>query len=135
MNSTQRKIFLFAVVLCLLSELFPPWQYEDGQTSARRSAGYHFINSPPAPAPYEKMKQIFSIPDHDPPHHIRVRVNVLRQHAQRTFLAVLTLGLLLATIRRQNFVLRVTGIMVLLAAGGMALMLLYEPLQLWRLHQ
>lgn len=125
MNSWQRKILLAAFALFALSELFPPWVYEDSRTSRRESAGYHFLSRPPAPEPDEKMREIFSIPAADTPHHFTTHLNEPRQYLQRTLLAFLTLGWLILTIRREAFVLRVVGIMTLICAGGFLSLLVY----------
>ncbi|HZH29925.1 MAG TPA: hypothetical protein VEY11_04120 [Pyrinomonadaceae bacterium] len=103
-------------MVCVLSEMYPPWLYKDGSTSRQLSAGYHFLGSPPAPAPYEKMKEIFSIPDTDPPHYFRSHKDELRQYLQSIILAFLTLGSLLVAGARQRFVLRVLSIMSLVVA-------------------
>ncbi|MDQ1560434.1 MAG: hypothetical protein QOD32_3494 [Pyrinomonadaceae bacterium] len=74
------------------------------------------------------MKEIFSIPDTDPPHHIRSLKNELRQHLQRIILAFLTFGLLLIATTQQLFVVRVVGLMSLIVAGALASLLGYYAL-------
>ena len=104
MNAKQRRVLLLAVVLFSLSELFPPWLYEDGWDSAARSAGYHFIYGPePEIKPYGEMKKIFSIPDDEPQHGFTVRKDLGRLYGQRLTLLFFTIGLLLILNDRRSF--------------------------------
>jgi hypothetical protein len=65
MKDTWKPIaVIFAgILLVALSELFPPWVYEDENTSGVRSAGYHFYKSPPAVKSPAEMKKIFNLRD------------------------------------------------------------------------
>src|ERR1043166_5787783 len=84
-----------------LSEVFQPWQYIEGNTSAIRSAGYHFYNSPPPIKSPAEMKRLFRWDRRDSftsfPMAIRVRRDYLQSFAQRILLAWLTVdGLILS---------------------------------------
>jgi hypothetical protein len=96
MNLPQRIIFILIIAVSTLSEMFPPWSYEDGCNSSERSAGYHFIfGAPPEVKPDAEMKQIFSIPDNEPCHGFSVHIDWLRLYEQRFSMLFLMIGLLL----------------------------------------
>lgn len=115
MNSKQLRVLLLGVLLFALSELFPPWQYKDGWTSAEQSAGYHFLYSPPEVKSDDEMKKIFSISDHEPvAHYIRVRIDKGRLFGQRIALVSLPLGLLLLLKERRSAIAFVLGGLLLL---------------------
>ena len=91
-----------------LSELFPSWKYLDGNTSASRSAGYHFYKSPPPVKSPEEMKRLFNRRDGDwRPLSIQVRRNYLQSIAQRIVLAWLTLNAFILSFGRGSLLLRV----------------------------
>ena len=107
MNSKQREVLIIAVLLFSLSELFPPWLYEDTLTSIERSAGYHFIlSSAPEVKPYPEMRQIFLIPDGEPEHGFSVRKDLARLYGQRFIIFFLMLGFLLLLDDRKSFLRR-----------------------------
>ena len=62
MTKSQWTVLFIGGMLMLLSEVFPPWVYEDGWTSAQRTAGYHFLTKPPAVKSQNEMKRIFGRP-------------------------------------------------------------------------
>ena len=70
--------------------LFPPWDYFDPDTSARRPAGYHFLLRPPEPRP---AKEVFGPPRY--PHMVRVRKNDIRLIVQLLITVPTALGLAL----------------------------------------
>ncbi|MDX6613551.1 MAG: hypothetical protein QOD75_2737 [Blastocatellia bacterium] len=90
-----------------LSELFPPWNYVDGNTSATRSAGYHFYKSPPAIKSLEEMKTLFERRDGDFRLSIHVRRNYLQSMAQRMVLVWLVLNLFILSFGRGSLLVRV----------------------------
>jgi hypothetical protein len=59
-------VIVAGLALFALSELFPPWLYEDENTSAVRPAGYHFYKSPPLLKTPPEMKKIFNLREGDP---------------------------------------------------------------------
>jgi hypothetical protein len=100
------------VVLCGLglwglSELFPPWKYLDGMTSASRSAGYHFYKSPPPVKSPEEMRRLFNRRDGDMPLSIHVLRNSPQVLAQRIVLAWLALNAFILSFGRDPKLLRV----------------------------
>ena len=110
MNPKQRIVLIVAVLIFSLSELFPPWLYEDGWNSAEQSAGYHFIFGPaPEVKPYTEMKRIFSITDDDPQHGFTVRKDLARLYGQRLSLLFLMPGLLLVLDDRKSYFKAILG--------------------------
>lgn len=110
MNPKQLTVLIVAVVLFLVSELFPPWLYEDSWNSAEKSAGYHFIFGPaPEIKPYSEMKRIFSIPDEDPQHGFNTRKDFARLFGQRLSLLFITLGLFLMLDARKSHLKTILG--------------------------
>jgi len=93
---------LAGIILFGLSELFPPWVYEDENTSVRRSAGYHLFNSPPKLKFPAEMRAIFSLGPNDPTKFMWVHEDGLRLYGQRLLLIVLTPGLILAFSNRRS---------------------------------
>ena len=102
MNRIQWTILIAAVALLAASELFPPYVYEDENTSVRRSAGYHLFNRPPDLKSPAEMRAIFSLRPSDPTKFMWVHINGGRQFAQRIFLVVATPGLMLALANRRS---------------------------------
>lgn len=127
MNPKQCAVLIVAIALFSLSELFPPWLYEDGWDSAERSAGYHFILSPPPKVrPYAEMKRIFSIPDSDPRHGFTVREDLARLYGQRLSVLFFMLGFLLVLDDRKSYLKIVFGrIFLLIGFGFVGLYIIY----------
>jgi hypothetical protein len=129
---TRKWMPLFVVVgafgLWGLSELFPPWEYLDGNTSARRRAGYHFYKSPPPVKSPEEMKHLFHRRDGDrlPPLSIQVHRDPLQLIAQRIVLAWLALNAFILSFGRGPLLLRVL-LWIFFAFGGIV-----GALLLWR---
>ncbi len=109
LNTKQLAVLLAAVLLFSLSELSPPWLYEDGWTSAKRSAGYHFLYSPPAVKSDAEMRRMFLLPENEPPHYFSVQRDLARLHGQRIAIPLLTIGLLLVLSDRRSYVKVVFG--------------------------
>ena len=109
MGIRQQKALLAGLTLFTLSELFPPWQYEYPTFSTKRSAGYHFIFSPPRKSS-DEMKEIFKGVDDFPPEpYFTVRIDTLQLLFQRFVLVFLTLGLLVILKDRRSLVSAVLG--------------------------
>jgi hypothetical protein len=105
MNRKQVSVLAVTVILFSLSELFPPWLYEDGLNSAERSAGFHFIlGADPQVKSYPEMKRLFSIPDNDPEHGFTVRRDVARLLGQRILIPFVAIAVLLAFDYRKSTV-------------------------------
>jgi hypothetical protein len=127
---TRKWTPIFVIVGALglwgLSELFPPWKYVDGNTSATRSAGYHFYKSPPVVKSPEEMKTLFQRREGDFPLSIHVHRNHLQSMAQRIVLFWLALNLLILSFGRGPLLLRVL-LWIFFAFGGVV-----GTLLLWR---
>ena len=114
-----------------LSELFPPWEYLDGNTSAVRSAGYHFYKSPPPVKSPEEMKKLFDRQNRDfrfPPLSIQVRRYYTQSLAQRIILLWLTVNGFILSFGRGPLLLRVLLWMFFAFGGVVALLLLWRVL-------
>jgi hypothetical protein len=95
LNTKQLSVLIIAVILFSLSELFPPWLYENGWDSAKRSAGYHYYYSPPESKSSEEMKKLFRLPENESLPFFSTQKDFLRLYSQRLSLLFLTTGLLL----------------------------------------
>jgi hypothetical protein len=107
MNRKQSLVLLAGLSLLILSELFPPWLYEDENTSAVRSAGYHFVTSPPKVRSSEEMKSLFALRDSETTQFIWVHKDGIRLMGQRIILLFLIPGLWVVLFDRRralNFV-------------------------------
>ena len=111
-----------------LSELFPPWEYFDGNTSASRRAGYHFYKSPPPVKSPEEMKHLFHRRDGDrmPLLIIQVHRDSLQLIAQRIVLAWLALNAFILSFGRGPLLLRIL-LWIFVAFGSVV-----GTLLLWR---
>lgn len=101
----------------LMSELFPPWLYEDSWTSVRRPAGYSRHDRPPAVKSDGEMKDLFSINDEHRPLYFAVQRDMLRLDAQRALLPFLTFGALLLFGSRRTRLKVITGSLSLIVGG------------------
>jgi hypothetical protein len=81
MKAQQKSVLLGSVFIFLLMFLFPPWLYIDENTSNQRTAGYHFINSPPPMKSHEEMFG-FSEYDYYNPRAVRKVINLFRLFVQ-----------------------------------------------------
>ena len=126
LSNRQSRVLLLGAALFALSELFPPWLYEDGWTSAERSAGYHFIlGRGPEVKPYAEMKKIFSIPDGDPEHGFTARQDLARLYGQRFIIIFSTVGLLLVFSERRSLAKEILG------GASLCVGLLFVGLYVW----
>lgn len=127
MNSKQWFVLSVAVGLFSLSELFPPWMYEDTWDSGERSAGYHFILAPePEVKSQPEMKKIYAIPDSEPPHNFTVRTDLIRLYGQRLTLLFLMVGFLIVLGERRSIPKIVFGgVFLLVGIGFLALYIFY----------
>jgi hypothetical protein len=104
MNPKQRKVLMVAIILLFLTELFPPWLYENSQTSSQYSAGYHFVLSPkPELKTKDEMKRIFSISSDEYPSLFAVHKDLGRRYGQWLTLFFLTVGLLVVLIEKKSY--------------------------------
>jgi len=111
-----------------LSELFPPWEYLDGNTSASRSAGYHFYKSPPPLKSPEEMNHFFNRRDGDWRLSIRVHQDRFQLIAQRIVLVWLALNALILSFGRGPRLLRVLLWMFFAFGAVVAIRLLWRVL-------
>ncbi|MDX6383179.1 MAG: hypothetical protein QOK48_752 [Blastocatellia bacterium] len=125
---TPILVIVGALGLWGLSELFPPWNYVDGNTSATLSAGYHFHKSPPAVKSPEEMKALFQRREGDFPLSIHVHRNYLQSMAQRIVLFYLALYLFILSFGRGSLLVRVLLWMSFAFGGAVAAWLLLRVL-------
>jgi len=129
---TGKSIPILVIVGALglwgLSELFPPWEYVDGNTSATRSAGYHFYKSPPAVKSPEEMKNLFQRREGDFPLSLHVHRDYLQSMAQRIVLFWLALNLFILSFGRGSLLVRVLLWMCFAFGGAVAAWLLWRVL-------
>jgi hypothetical protein len=109
MNRKQLSFLLFGVILLTLSELFPPWLYENEDNSALRSAGYHFRMSPPKVKAPTEMRKIFQLKETDTTQFIWVRPDRIGMLGQRFALICAALGGCLIFMNRRIWLLYVLG--------------------------
>src|SRR5262245_29694461 len=111
LNKGQKRVLLLGMALMILSELFPPWLYIDNNTSAKRSAGYHFIAIPPTVKSPEEMRMIF--PQSYSWDAMSVSKNRARLYLQRMFIPLLTIGLFAFFKDRLSFSLKISSILII----------------------
>jgi hypothetical protein len=121
-------VILGALGLWGLSELFPPWNYVDGNTSATRSAGYHFYKSPPALKSPEEMKILFQRRDDQIRLSLHVRRSYIQILAQRMVLFWLGLSLFVLSFGRGSQLVRVLLWMCFAFGGAVAAWLVWRVL-------
>jgi hypothetical protein len=124
LNKGQKRVLLLGTALMILSELFPPWRYIDNDTSAERSAGYHFITITPTIKSPEEMRMIF--PQSYGWEAITVSKNWVRLHLQRMFIALLTIGLFAFFNDRLSFSLKISSILIIFISVGSAIFWVIE---------
>ena len=100
-------VIIVGLVVLTVSELFPPWVYEDENTSGVRSAGYHFYKSPPAVKSPDDMKKIFHYRDGETTQFMSVHRDSEQILAQRVVLAWLFYNGLILSFGRGPLLLRV----------------------------
>jgi hypothetical protein len=130
LNREQQFVLAFAILLFAVSELFPPWQYEDEGTSGVRKAGYHYLYSPPKVKSPSEMQVIYSYPNQETPCCVWVHKDNLRLNAQRVTLFLLALGLLLSLGKPRLIVNAVLGgifVFIGVLSLGAFIWLCFEP--------
>ena len=131
MTKSQWTVLFIGGMLMLLSEVFPPWVYEDGWTSAQRSAGYHFLTKPPAVKSQSEMKRIFARPIVEPDHYFEVHRDGARLLGQRSFLLTATIGLLLVMHRPRRRWRLAFGSLALCITSGLLCLYAYYLSVVW----
>jgi hypothetical protein len=109
MNRKQWLVLLVGTIVLVLSELFPPWLYEDENTSAVRPAGYHFISKPPKVGSSAEMKNLFALRESDTTQFIWVHKDGIRLMGQRIILLSLMPGLWVVFFERRTIINFVSG--------------------------
>lgn len=120
------RVLLAGIALFFLSEIFPPWYYEDGMTSARRPAGYHFLLSKPKLRSPAEMKKLFSFPEEDPLRYITIHKDRARLVGQRIIIPFAMVGVLLILDDQQRRAQLMLGTISLCIASG--LLIIYAHL-------
>ena len=132
MNRKQLIVLCTTIILLGLSELFPPWLYEDGWTSEKHSAGYHFITKEPERKPIRELKDVFTLPDNGPPRNVHVQRDVARIYGQRLTLLFLAIGLLLVlSNRRSSLRVALGGLSLIAGVSALGLLVWYASLPRW----
>ena len=116
-------VIIAGLLLLALTELFPPWVYEDENTSGVRSAGYHFYKSPPAVKSPAEMRKIFNYRDGETTQFMWVHRDGLQILAQRIVLGWLFFSGLILSLGRGPLLIRVL-FGIFFAAGALAAMAL-----------
>jgi hypothetical protein len=121
-------VIVAGVALFAISELFPPWVYEDENTSVRRPAGYHFCKSPPPLKSPPDMKRIFNLRDGEPTQFMWVHRDGIQSLAQRIVLVWLILNAFILSFGRGPLVIRVLLWIFFCLGGASAVLLLWRVL-------
>ena len=109
-NHKQLYVIGALVALFLFSELFPPYLYEDGDTSAEKSAGYHFIlGESPKVKSSDEMNRIFEVRHSEYKHHYSIKPDYIRLYGQRVILLVLLCGFQLLLDRKKSLFKTIIG--------------------------
>lgn len=131
MNRKQWTLLLAGIVLFGLSELFPPWVYEDENTSVRRSASYHLFNSPPKVKSPAEMRAIFSLRPDEPTKFMWVHLNGLRLYVQRFVLIAATPGLMLVLANRRSLIKIILAILFLIVGLCFFALFAFDVWAMW----
>jgi len=126
MNRRQLYILLIGVFVFTLSELFPAWLYEDENTSVRRSAGYHFLLTPPQVKSPTEMRKIFNLKETDSTRSMWVHRDGIRVLGQRLSILFLTVGAVLISLNRRILVVYIFGWLCLCLGVGMVALLIFH---------
>jgi len=126
MNRRQLYILLIGVFVFTLSELFPAWLYEDENTSVRRSAGYHFLLTPPQVKSPTEMRKIFNLKETDSTRFMWVHRDGIRVLGQRLSILFLTVGAVLISLNRRILVVYIFGWLCLCLGVGMVALLIFH---------
>jgi hypothetical protein len=114
------------MVLVALMLLFPPWDYVDPDTSARSSAGYHFVLTPPQPRP---AKEVFGPPRF--PHQVHVQSSTLRLIVQLLIVIPSTIGLAFLLEPRRYVITTLVGVGFLLIPLGIVSFMFWIVISEW----
>jgi len=130
MKSIHAAILIVSIILFSLSELFPPWLYEDGWNSDERSAGYHFIFAQkPKVKSYSEMRRIFSIPQNEPEHGFSICKDTQSLYEQRFSITFLMLGFLMISDGRKRLVRILLGsVFIFIGVGFLGLVINFARL-------
>lgn len=132
LNPKQRTILMIASTLLVITVLFPPWLYEDSQTSRQYSAGYYFIFSPkPTLKPESEMRKMFSILSNEHSTSFAVYKDLGRIYGQYLALLFLIIGLLVFLIERQSYVKEMVGGFIFSIGIAFLFFILYQS---WFIH-
>jgi len=131
MTKRQWTVLFIGGMLMLLSEIFPPWVYEDGWTSAQRGAGYHFLTKPPGVKSQNEMKRIFGRPVEEPDHYFSLHRDRARLLGQRSLLLTATIGLLLVMHRPRRMWRLAFGTLSLCITSGVLCLYAYYLSVVW----
>jgi hypothetical protein len=130
-NAKKGGVLLAAGALLLISELFPPWQYDYQYTPTFRHicpAGYGFITRAPRVRSYDQMLAICATSE-VPLEQIETHKDRWRSNYQRIVLCMIIVGLLLAFAPRLHWIMWSMGIvLVLLGVVGVVVNFLIVPL-------
>jgi hypothetical protein len=126
MHSKQAQVLVAGTALIALMLLFPSWDYVDPDTSARSSAGHHFVLTPPKPRP---AQEIFGPPRF--PHNVKVQLNKLDLIIQLLIVIPTTLGLAFLLAARRYVITTILGIAFLLVPVGIIAFILWLVISGW----
>jgi len=126
MTRKQLSLLILGALLFALSELFPPWVYEDENTSVRRSAGYHWRLSPPKLKSPPEMRRIFGIKETDPTRFMWVHLDGISELGQRVAILSLTIGAVLVSFNRRILVVYLLGWLFLCIGIGMVAIVIFH---------
>ena len=99
-----------------MSELFPHWYYEDADTSAKRTAGYHFVTTTPTKKNADELRALFAYENRNPrrfPESVELKKNGKRQAWQEIVITLFTLALCILVKANPSRRSRTIGIVVL----------------------
>jgi hypothetical protein len=105
------------IALIFVSELFPHWYYEDNNTSAKRTAGYHLVTTPPSKKGKDELTALFAYTNGNPPYFpgsVDLKKNRARQELQEIVITLFTLALCILVKTNPSRKSRTIGIVVLL---------------------
>jgi hypothetical protein len=132
MNPKQRAVLIIGIILLFVIELFPPYLYEDSQTSRQYSAGYHFIlSSEPNLKSEDEMIKMFSITSNERSTHFAVQRDLGRRYGQWLALLFLTIGLLVFLMESKSYVKVFIGGFIISIGIAFLLLVFYES---WFIH-